>query len=102
MIVNVVTVHVKPEHVPEFIAATLKNHQGSRREPGNRRFDVLRSDEDPNRFLLYEVFDSQAAVEEHRRTPHYLEWKQSVEAWMTKPREPRWHSILAPLEESAW
>ncbi len=34
MVVNVVTVHVKAEHVQDFIAATLENHRGSRAEPG--------------------------------------------------------------------
>ncbi len=102
MLVNVVTIHVQTEHISEFINATLKNHLGTRQEPGNRRFDVLRSDEDSDRFLLYEVFVSKEAVEAHRRTPHYLEWKQAVEPWMVKPREPKWHSILAPLDETAW
>ncbi|MDQ2999758.1 MAG: hypothetical protein M3Y08_00645 [Fibrobacterota bacterium] len=30
MIVNVVRVHVKPEPIPEFLAATRCNHKGSR------------------------------------------------------------------------
>jgi (4S)-4-hydroxy-5-phosphonooxypentane-2,3-dione isomerase len=102
MIVNVVTVHVKTEYISEFITATLKNHQGTRQEPGNHRFDVLGDNEEPGRFILYEVFDSTEAVEAHRQTPHYLEWKQKVEPWMAKPREPRWHTILAPLDPSAW
>jgi autoinducer 2-degrading protein len=102
MIVNVVTIYVKSAHISEFITATLKNHQGTRQETGNHRFDVLRSDTDPGRFLLYEVFASKEAVEAHRQAQHYLDWKQAVEPWMSKPREPSWHSILAPLDEAAW
>jgi autoinducer 2-degrading protein len=102
MLVNVVTVHVKPEHVAEFIAATRKNHEGSRREAGNHRFDVLQAKDDPCRFLLYEVFAGDEAVEAHRKTAHYLEWRASVEPWMAKPREARSHRIVAPENPSAW
>lgn len=102
MIVNVVTVFVKPEHVSEFIAATLKNHEGSRREPGNKRFDVLQSADDGARFLLYEVFESSEAVDAHRKTAHYAEWRAAVDPWMAKPRELRSHRIIAPEKPAAW
>ncbi len=104
MIVNVVHVQVKPGHEADFIAATLKNHKGTRTEPGNRRFDVLQSAEDPARFLLYEAFESPEAVEAHRKTPHYLAWRAAVEPWMAKPREGRSHRVIAPDPDqaSAW
>ena len=57
MIVTCVHVFVKPEHVEDFIAASKQNHENSVQEPGNRRFDVLQSTEDPTRFLLYEAYD---------------------------------------------
>ena len=102
MLVNVVTVFVQPGQIDAFIAATRENHAGSRREPGNLRFDVLQSAQDPSRFLLYEVFASEEAVEAHRRTPHYLRWKAAVEPWMAKPREGARHAVLAPLDEADW
>ena len=102
MVVNVVTVHVKPAFVSEFIAATLANHALSRQEPGNRRFDVLRADTDPNRFVLYEAFDSMEAVQAHRRASHTQEWKTQVEPWMAQPRESHWHTVLAPADRAAW
>ena len=49
------TVFVKPEGVDGFLEATRDNYQNTRREPGNLRFDVLRAEGDPTRFLLYEV-----------------------------------------------
>lgn len=102
MIVNVVTVWVKPEHTADFLAAILANHAGSRTEPGNLRFDVLKDEGEAGRFLLYEVFASPAAVEAHRNTPHYLAWRALVGPWMAKPREARSHSVIAPAEASAW
>ena len=42
MYIVCVTVHVKPEHVQDFVQATLENARQSRlTEPGNARFDVL-------------------------------------------------------------
>ncbi|MCL5802111.1 MAG: antibiotic biosynthesis monooxygenase, partial [Gammaproteobacteria bacterium] len=49
---TLVHVHVLSQHVDDFITATRANHEASVREPGNRRFDVLQSVEDPARFIL--------------------------------------------------
>lgn len=102
MIVNVVTVQVKPGHLEDFLAATVENHQGSRTEPGNLRFDVLQSLDDPCRILLYEVFASEEAVEAHRRTDHYLRWQVKVADWMAGPRQRASHRIVAPTDPAAW
>jgi len=55
VIVTCVTVYVKHEHIDDFIAATIENHQESIGEPGNMRFDVLQCRNDSSRFLLYEA-----------------------------------------------
>src|SRR5512132_2255348 len=86
MHVNLVHVKVKPEHVGAFIAATRPNHEGSVREPGNRRFDVLQDPGDPTRFLLYEVYASEADAAVHKQTAHYLAWRDAVAAMMAEPR----------------
>lgn len=59
---------------------------GSIAEPGNLRFDVLQSKEDPNRFLLYEAYESDEAAAAHKKTAHYLSWRDAVEPWMARPR----------------
>ncbi len=82
----VVSIDVKREHVDEFIAATLANARGSRTEPGNLRYDVLRSADDPNHFTLYEVYRDGAAMAAHRETPHYQKWAAAVEPWLVQPR----------------
>ena len=81
-----VTIHVKPEHVDKFLAATLANARGSRAEPGNLRYDVLRSTDDPNHFTLYEVYRDDAAMAAHRETRHYQQWAAAVEPWLALPR----------------
>ena len=102
MIVTCVTVYVKEEHINDFIEATVKNHQGSTKEPGNLRFDVLKSTSDPSRFLLYEAYESEEAAAAHKKTPHYLEWRENVSGWMARPREGVPYKVICPKERSLW
>ncbi len=87
MYVTLVHVHLKPEHVADFIEATRRNHEASIREAGNRRFDVLQSAEDPTRFVLYEAYASAADAAAHKQTAHYLAWRDAVAGWMAAPRQ---------------
>lgn len=86
MHVTLVNVQVKSDRIDDFIAATRLNHQASIREPGNRRFDVLQSTDDPTRFVLYEAYASAADAQAHKQTTHYLQWRDTVAPWMASPR----------------
>jgi autoinducer 2-degrading protein len=102
MIVTAVTVYVKPAHVDDFIRATAENHEGSVREPGNIRFDVLQCKTDPARFLLYEAYESEDAAAAHKKTAHYLKWRDTVADWMARPREGVPHRVIRPEGRRAW
>src|SRR5665811_1230733 len=43
------------------------------REPGCRRFDVVRLKGEPERVFLYEIYDTEAAFEAHKTTEHSLQ-----------------------------
>jgi autoinducer 2-degrading protein len=86
MHVTLVYVHVKPEHVEDFIEAIRENHEASIREPGNVRFDVLQSEDDATRFVLCEGYATPEDAARHKQTPHYLKWRASVADWMAEPR----------------
>lgn len=96
MHVTLVHVHVKPEHIDDFIAATRLNHEASVQECGNRRFDVLQSPENPAHFVLYEAYVSAEDAATHKQTPHYLAWRDSVADWMAKPRQGIAYNGLFP------
>lgn len=87
MYVVAVTVWVKPGFEERFIEAVLDNARNTRREPGNVRFDVLRGEDDPSRFLLYECYHTKDDFAKHQQTEHYLRWKQTVADWMAQPRQ---------------
>jgi (4S)-4-hydroxy-5-phosphonooxypentane-2,3-dione isomerase len=96
MQVTIVHVHVKPEHIDAFIEASRLNHEASVQEPGNRRFDVLQSTDDPCRFVLYEAYSSAAEAAKHKHTAHYLKWRETVAEWMATPREGISYNGLHP------
>jgi len=102
MYISCVTVFVKEGHVQDFIDASIKNHQGSLKEPGNMRFDVLQCIDEPTRFLLYEAYESKEAAKAHKTTPHYLLWKKTVDPLMAKPREGVPHRVVAPSDRALW
>lgn len=85
--VNLVRLHIRPECVAAFLEAVRANHEASLSEPGNLRFDVLRSEDDRSRFVLYEVYVSAEAAAAHRRTPHFARYRATVEPMYASPRE---------------
>jgi len=87
MHVTLVYVQVKPDRADEFAAASLQNARASVQEPGNLRFDVLQSPEDPCRFVLYEAYATPEAAAAHKNTAHYMKWREAVADWMAAPRE---------------
>ena len=102
MVVYCVNVYVKKGHEEDFKQASLENREGTRREEGNLRFDVLQSNDDPSRFFLYEVYKSAEAVDAHKQTEHYLRWREKVAPWMAKPREGIKFTPVAPQAEADW
>ncbi|NLE34817.1 MAG: antibiotic biosynthesis monooxygenase [Bacteroidales bacterium] len=102
MIVTCVHVNVRPEKVKDFTEAIKANHIGTSGEPGNIRFDVLQQADDPCRFMVYEVFESEEAVRLHKETPHYLKWRDTVQEWMAEPRMGIRYNILEPSDRSLW
>ncbi len=96
MYVVCVRIEVTPGHEEEFIRATAQNHEGTRKEPGNLRFDVLRQITEPQRFFLYEVYRDEAGFTAHQQTTHYQRWKEAVAPWMAVPRVGDKHLSLHP------
>jgi (4S)-4-hydroxy-5-phosphonooxypentane-2,3-dione isomerase len=102
MIVTCVYVNVKPDVIDRFIKATVENHEGSVKEPGNLRFDLIQQADDPCRFMIYEAYESDAASAAHKNTPHYLKWRDTVNDLMDEPRKGVKYNILYPSDRSKW
>jgi len=96
-----VNIHVKPEFVPDFIAATLENARSSLQEPGIARFDVLQQRDDPTRFMLLEVYRTPEDPAKHKETAHYAHWRATVAEMMAEPRSSLKYANLFP-EDPGW
>jgi len=102
MFVVCIHVHVKPENREAFIEATLENARHTIQEPGNLRFDVNQQIDDPNRFVLYEVYRDEAGMKAHKETAHYARWRDAVAPWMAEPRRGVPHAALFPESAEQW
>ena len=101
MLIVHVLVHVKPESVEAFKAATLENARQSVREPGIARFDVVQQADDPTRFVLVEVYRTPDAPAAHKETKHYQVWRDTVAPMMTAPRTSVKFANVFP-EDAGW
>ena len=101
MLIVHVFVHVKPDSVAAFTAATLANARNSVQEPGVMRFDVIQQDDDPTRFLLIEIYRTPADPAKHKETAHYATWRDTVEPMMAEPRRSVKYHALFP-EAASW
>ncbi len=96
MLIVHVFVHVKPECVEAFKAASIENAQHSIQEPGIARFDVIQQHDDPARFVLVEVYRDAAAPAAHKETAHYQKWRDTVAAMMAEPRSSMKYTNVFP------
>ena len=86
MLIVHVFVHVTPESVDAFRAATVENARNSTKEPGVVRFDVIQQDDDPTQFVLVEVYRTDDDPARHKETAHYATWRDAVASMMAEPR----------------
>lgn len=86
MLIVHVFVHVLPDFVDDFRAATLENARSSVQEAGIARFDVLQQQDDPTRFVLVEIYRTADAPALHKETAHYATWRDRVAPMMAEPR----------------
>lgn len=96
-----VFLHVKPEYVEAFKAATVENAHNSVQEAGIARFDVIQQADDPTRFVLVEFYRSNDARAQHRETAHFLKWRDTVTDMLMTPLTRTEYVNIFP-DEDAW
>jgi autoinducer 2-degrading protein len=94
-----VFVHVKPDQIEAFKAASLENARASLKEPGIARFDVIQQSDDLTRFVLLEVYRTQADTNAHKESAHYQRWRDAVEPLQAEPRSKIVYQNIFPAEQ---
>lgn len=101
MLVVHVHVHVKPDCVDAFKAATVENARSSVLEPGIARFDVIQQEDNPTRFVLIEVYRTPEAPAQHKETAHYQKWRDAVADMMAEARSSVKFTNIFP-DDTGW
>jgi autoinducer 2-degrading protein len=96
-----VHVHVNPEFVDAFKEATQENARHSVQEPGVARFDVIQQLDDPTRFVLVEVYRTDADPACHKETAHYAKWRDTTADMMAEPRSSLKYANVFP-DDDEW
>lgn len=102
MLVVHVDIHVVPDQITAFLAASRANATASLDEPGVLRFDVVSDLADPNHVVLVEVYRDDAAAAAHKETAHYATWRDTVAPMMAVPRSSVKFAAVFPTEPERW
>ncbi len=102
MLIVHVHVHVVPDQVPAFLAATEANATASLEEPGVLRFDLIADLADAAHIVLVEVYRDEAGAAAHKETAHYATWRDAVAPMMAIPRTATKFSAVFPTQDSRW
>ena len=95
-----VELNIEPEHVEEFMEASLGDAQGAvRDEPGCFRFDINQDPEVASRFYLFEVYRDESAFQAHLEAPHFIKWRDQVKPWFTADPKKVIMNTVFPSDE---
>jgi quinol monooxygenase YgiN len=71
MVVVIAQYRTKPGKGDEVASVLARHRAATVAEPACRAFFVNRSQDDGERFVLYEQYDDEAAFQAHRGSPHF-------------------------------
>jgi quinol monooxygenase YgiN len=92
--VNSVDLDIVPAEMEKYMAALKENGAAAVTEPGCREFNIHVQANNPNHVFIYEVYDSAAALEAHRATPHFKKYAATT-ANMVAKRDVRAMTAVA-------
>ena len=82
MIVVTAVAQFRPAAREEAIAAAEKMRTASLEEPGCQEYGFWFAMDDPNKLLVFERWDDQAALDFHFSTPHLAEFASGIPGWV--------------------
>ncbi len=101
MFIIVAKIQIKPEFRERFLESMLDDARGSvQNERECFHFSVVQDQQDPNRIVLFEVYEDRKAFEVHMQAPHFIRWRDTVTDWYAAPTEVLECSNLYPSDES--
>ncbi len=80
---------VKPEYVDDYVKTMSEMTALAMAEPGCLRYDLLRDNDDPTVFILYECFVDEEAARAHQTAPAHDRWREMAADWYAERRGGR-------------
>lgn len=87
MILIVVKQPVRAKYADEFPSLVADFTEASRAEPGCISFDWYRSADDPNLYVLIELFTDEAAGQAHVESDHFAAASAQMPRWLAAAPE---------------
>jgi autoinducer 2-degrading protein len=94
---HVVVVFLEAERGSEAeLRDALRRHARTclEKEPGCHRYDVSIDPVDGSAFLLYQIYDDEAAYLAHRELPHYAEFRTLADPWTRRRRVLTYEGVV--------
>lgn len=89
MLVVRVLVQVLPEKRDRFIEISTPLIAQTNAEADCLFYSLYNDLADPNKFLFYEEYENQAAIDFHNQTEHRIQWWNEVQACLAVPMEAK-------------
>lgn len=91
MFVLAVEFKIHPANADQFREAILKQAANSlANEPDCHQFDVCFGLDDPTHCFLYEKYTDEAAVDAHRKTPYFSQFREDITPWVESKEVKSW------------
>lgn len=79
--------YIQPEHVDEFIELFQELIELTLEEPGCTGYELFQDPNDPSKFLVFETYVNQEAVEAHFAAPYFAEYGEKIGELASQPAE---------------
>lgn len=85
MLIITVAIQPQPELRAELVEQLLHLTQTTQTEPGCLRYDFFTPLADPDRIMLLEMWESEAALNQHIQTEHFQAFQQQMPRFLAAP-----------------
>jgi quinol monooxygenase YgiN len=78
---------IKADKVADFVASAKTVIEQSRAEEGNVSYSLFQDPEDATKFLFFEVWKNQAAIDTHFATAHFIKFSETAKDLISQPAD---------------
>jgi quinol monooxygenase YgiN len=93
MITLIVKAKIKPEHLYDFIDECRVSQRLTLDERLCNAYTIQMDVQDENTVILVEIYHSEEALDSHKKTQHFLEWRDKIFPYVVTRETTKYTSI---------